>query len=170
MKQTMIAQPRTQDFDARMMKKALTLAHKSEKKGEVPIGALITDENGHILAQSTNLRESKCTILGHAELVVIHRANQKRQSWRLSGCTLYVTLEPCLMCAAALVQSRISRVVFAATDSKGGGLGGLYDLSKDQRLNHQLKCDGGLMAEESSQLLKKFFKMKRLAHKAAKKI
>lgn len=157
----MIAASVTQDFDAKMMKKALELAIKSEKKGEVPIGAVIVDRNGQILAQSTNLRETKCTVLGHAELVTIHRANQKLKSWRLNGCTLYVTLEPCLMCAAALVQSRISRVVFAATDPKGGGLGSLQNLSKDARLNHQFQVDHGLMSEESSLLLKKFFKMRR---------
>ena len=157
----MIAHAETQDFDAKMMKKAIDLAVKSEKKGEVPIGAVLVNEKGQILAQSTNLRETKCTVLGHAELVVIHRANQKQKSWRLNGCTLYVTLEPCLMCAAALVQARISRVVFGATDPKGGGLGSLQDLSKDLRLNHQFQVDRGLMSTESSQLLKNFFKIKR---------
>ncbi len=161
MEQTMSDAQRTQDFDAKMMKKALSLAVRSENKGEVPIGAVLVDENGQILAQSTNLRETKCTILGHAELVVIHRANQKRRSWRLNGCTLYVTLEPCLMCAAALVQSRISRVVYATKDPKGGGLGSLQDLSCDERLNHQFEVSSGLMAEEASQMLKKFFKSKR---------
>lgn len=155
-------QPETQIIDAKMMKKALRLAALSEKKGEVPIGAIIVDKNGQILAQATNLRESKCIVLGHAELVAIHRANQKRNSWRLNGCTLYVTLEPCLMCAAALVQTRIQRVVFAANDPKGGGLGSLCDLSKDQRLNHNFEVTSGVMAEESSLMLKKFFKSKRI--------
>jgi tRNA(adenine34) deaminase len=155
-------QPETQIIDAKMMKKALRLATLSEKKGEVPIGAIITDENGQILAQSTNLRETHCTVLGHAELVAIHRANKKRKSWRLNGCTLYVTLEPCMMCAAALVQSRIARVVFATSDPKGGGLGSLCDLSNDKRLNHQFEVSRGLMAEESSLMLKSFFRKKRL--------
>jgi tRNA(adenine34) deaminase len=161
MEQTMIGAAGTQEFDEKMMLLALKLAKKSENIGEVPIGAIITDKNGMILAKTTNLREGKCTVLGHAELVAIHRANQKLQSWRLNECTLYVTLEPCFMCAAALVQSRISRVVFAAHDPKGGALGSLENFSADSRFNHQFKVDSGLMAEQASELLKKFFKKKR---------
>ncbi len=161
MKQTMIALAGTQEFDEKMMTLALKLAEKSEAIGEVPIGAVITDKNGVILAKATNLRESKCTVLGHAELVAIHRANQKLQSWRLNDCTLYVTLEPCFMCAAALVQSRISRVVFATPDPKGGALGSLQNLSNDFRLNHQFNVESGLMKDSASLLLKKFFKKKR---------
>ncbi len=172
MKETMSSvkktQSRTPEFDEKMMRKALRLAESSELMGEVPIGAVITDENGNILAQSTNLRESKCTILGHAELVALHRANQKRKSWRLNGCTLYVTLEPCLMCAAALVQSRIDRVVYATPDPKGGGLGSLEDFSNDQRLNHRFDVTCGVLSEEASALLKNFFKNKRTVKKTTR--
>lgn len=161
MSQTKVFSPQTQEFDAKMMKIALKLARLSEKKGEVPIGSVLVDENGQILAQSTNLRETKSTVLGHSELVTLHRANQKINSWRLINCTLYVTLEPCVMCAAALVQSRIKRVVFAARDPKGGALVSLMSLGSDGRLNHQFEISEGLFADESSQMLKNFFRKKR---------
>lgn len=147
--------------DLKFMKLALKLAQRSEQLGEVPIGALVVDKNGEILAKATNLREKAHTILGHAELVAIHRANKKLKSWRLVDCTLYVTLEPCLMCAAALVQARVSRVVFATHDPKGGGLGSLIDFSNDSRLNHRFKVSCGVLQSECSQLLKNFFKKKR---------
>lgn len=147
--------------DLKFMKLALRLAKRSEQKGEVPIGAVVVSKNGEILAKATNLRESVHSVLGHAELVALHRASQKLQSWRLIGCTLYVTLEPCLMCAAALVQSRISRVVFATYDPKGGGLGSLTDLSSDSRLNHRFEVYTGILQNECSELLKNFFKKKR---------
>ncbi len=143
------------------MELALALARKAERVGEVPIGALVVDENGLILATATNLREQITTVIGHAELVALHRACKKRNSWRLSGCTLYVTLEPCFMCAGALVQARISRVVFGTHDPKGGALGSLTDLSIDKRLNHSFKVKSGVKASDCSHLLKTFFKKKR---------
>ena len=148
-------------MDEKFMRMALNIASRSENLGEVPIGALIVDKTGKILSRSTNLRETVTSVLGHAELVVLHRASQRLKSWRLIDCTLYVTLEPCLMCAAALIQSRIARVVFAATDPKGGGLGSLEDLSNDSRLNHQFAVSRGIFAEESEKLLKNFFKIRR---------
>ena len=149
------------NFDVKMMKRALDLARKSESLGEVPIGAVITDKNGKIIAQSTNLRETKCTVLGHAELAAVHRACKTLGSWRLTDCTLYVTLEPCFMCAGALVQSRIGRVVFGTRDPKGGALTTLAALGNDPRLNHQFKITEGILAEECGDILKKFFKKKR---------
>ncbi len=149
------------NFDLKMMKKALDLARKSESLGEVPIGAVITDKNGKIIAQATNLRETKCTVLGHAELVAIHRACKVLGSWRLTDCTLYVTLEPCFMCAGALVQSRISRVVFGARDPKGGALVSLESLGSLDQLNHSFKTDEGILANECGLILKNFFKQKR---------
>ena len=148
-------------FDLKMMKKALDLARKSESIGEVPIGAVITDKNGKIIVQSTNLRETKCTVLGHAELAAIHRACKTLGSWRLTDCTLYVTLEPCFMCSGALVQSRIGRVVFGARDPKGGALVSLGTLGNDTRLNHQFEITEGVLAEECGKVLKDFFKKKR---------
>jgi tRNA(adenine34) deaminase len=147
--------------DEKFMAMALKLAKKAETKGEVPIGALIVDKQGKIIAKATNLRETKQTTLGHAELVAIHRACQKLQSWRLIDCTLYVTLEPCFMCAGALVQSRIGRVVYGAHDPKGGALTSLAKLGNDSRLNHKFQMTSGVLQTECSDVLKKFFKIKR---------
>ena len=155
------ADDKQHQIDLKFMKKALELAKKSESIGEVPIAALVVDGNGHIIAQSMNLRETKTTVLGHAELVALHRACKKRGSWRLTDCTLYVTLEPCFMCAGALVQTRIKRVVFATHDPKAGALGSLANLSSHDKLNHRFEIQQGPLTEESSQLLKKFFKKKR---------
>ncbi len=161
----MISDGQTQLFDAnfdlKMMKKALSLAKRSELKGEVPIGALITDKNGQIIASATNSRETLCTVLGHAEMLALHRACKTKRSWRLIDCTLYVTLEPCFMCAGALVQSRISRVVYGAVDPKGGALVSLAQMGEDVRLNHRFVVRGGVLANECGGLLKDFFKKKR---------
>jgi tRNA(adenine34) deaminase len=127
----------------------------------VPIGAVIVDGSGRIIAKSTNLREKLKSTLGHAELVAVHRACKKVDSWRLIDCTLYVTLEPCFMCAGALVQARIKRVVYGALDPKGGALHSLHTLGNDSRLNHSFKVTGGVCAEESSAMLKNFFRKKR---------
>ena len=147
--------------DEKYMQLAFKQAVLSAKIGEVPIGAVIVDNKGKIVAHGTNLREKEKTALGHAELVAIHRACKKLNSWRLVGCTLYVTLEPCFMCAGALVQSRISRVVFATHDPKGGALETLAQLGNDPRLNHRFEITSGILANESSLLLKNFFKEKR---------
>jgi tRNA(adenine34) deaminase len=147
--------------DEKFMRLALKQAKLSEQLGEVPIGAIIVDKSGKIISKSTNLRETKLTTLGHAELVAIHRACKKLGSWRLIDCTLYVTLEPCFMCAGALVQSRISRVVYGALDPKGGALESLSQLGNDPRLNHQFNFKSGVLAQESTTLLKNFFKKKR---------
>lgn len=151
--------------DLDFMEVAIDLAHRSEAKGEVPIGALIVDDTGKVIAKATNLRETNLTVLGHAELVAIHRACKKLKTWRLTGCTLYVTLEPCHMCAGALVQSRIKRVVFGAFDPKGGALGTLTNLAEDKRLNHNFETIGGIKQEECAHQLKTFFKKKRTEKK-----
>jgi tRNA(adenine34) deaminase len=161
MTSSMKTQEFDENFDLAMMKKALKLARKSELNGEVPIGALIVDKNKQVIATATNLRESKCSVLGHAELVALHRAGKVRQSWRLTDCTLYVTLEPCFMCAGALVQSRISRVVFGATDPKGGALVSLATMGSDVRLNHRFDITSGVLGEDCGMILKNFFKQKR---------
>lgn len=148
-------------IDLKFMRKAIALTRMSELAGEVPVAALIVDKEGRIISRSTNLRETKNTVLGHAELVAIHRACKKLGSWRLLGCTLYVTLEPCFMCAGALVQSRIDRVVFATPDPKAGALGSLANLAEHPKLNHKFVVQQGPLQEESSQMLKKFFKNKR---------
>lgn len=160
----LIARPfaEAHQHDERFIDRTIDLALRGQAAGEVPIGAIVVDEKGAILATATNLREQNLTVLGHAELIALHRACRKRKSWRLTGCTLYVTLEPCFMCTGALVQSRISRVVFGAFDPKGGALGSLADLSIDKRLNHNFSVRGGVKAHECGLLLKEFFKKKRI--------
>ncbi len=147
--------------DHKYMQLAFKLAKNAQRKGEVPIGAVIIDNQGAVIGKSGNKREQLSTVLGHAELVALHRACKSKNSWRLIGCTLYVTLEPCYMCAGALVQSRIQRVVFATHDPKAGAMGSLEDLSKHPKLNHRFEAESGLMKHECSSLLKNFFKTKR---------
>jgi tRNA(adenine34) deaminase len=143
------------------MKMAIELAQRAAEKDEVPVGAVLIDSQGQKLAQGFNLRESLHTTLGHAEILALHRASKLKKSWRLPETTLYVTLEPCLMCAGALLQSRVKRVVFGAYDPKGGAFGTLYNVSQDKRLNHQIEVVGGFMEDECARLLKDFFKKKR---------
>lgn len=151
--------------DRKFMHLAFKLAKSAQNKGEVPIGAVVVDGNGRVIGKSGNKREQLNTVLGHAELVALHRACKAKNSWRLIDCTLYVTLEPCYMCAGALVQARIKRVVFATHDPKAGAMGSLEDLSKHAKLNHRFQCDHGLMQLECSDLLKNFFKQKRAEKK-----
>ena len=143
------------------MAKAIQLAKRGEALGEVPIGALVVNEKGEIISTATNLRENSQSVIGHAEIVALHRAGKRLKSWRLTGCTLYVTLEPCFMCSGALVQSRISIVVFGALDPKAGALGSLTNLALDKRLNHNFEVLGGVRAEECSLILKTFYAGKR---------
>ena len=154
--------------EKKLMDRCLRLANSAQKKGEIPIGALVIDDNGKVLSQSGNLREQKQTVLGHCELVVLHNACKKQASWRLSNCTLFVTLEPCHMCAAAIMQARIKKVVFAAHDSKGGAFGSKVNLSATPEMHHHIEVRSGLLSEESSQMIKKFFKRRRAENKSAK--
>ena len=147
--------------DLKYMTQALALAKKAETQGEVPIGAVIIDGNGTVIARAANKRETLNTVLGHAELVALHQACKKKNSWRLIDCTMYVTLEPCFMCAGALVQARIKRVVFATHDPKAGAMGSIDDLSKHAKLNHRFTAESGLLQNECSHMLKDFFKKKR---------
>jgi tRNA(adenine34) deaminase len=142
------------------MEKALNLARKAALRDEVPVGAVIV-KNDQILAVGSNRRELWQSPTGHAELIAIQRASRKLKSWRLNDCTLFVTLEPCTMCAGALVQARFSRVVFGAYDAKGGALKSLYELGNDSRLNHKFETVGGILEADCAKLLKDFFKTKR---------
>lgn len=142
------------------MKKALQLAHKAAARGEVPVAALVVGPEG-LIAHAINTRERQQTPLGHAELFALHKASQKRGSWRLSDCTLYVTLEPCVMCAGAIQQSRIGRVVYGAVDPKAGAVESLFNVLSDQRLNHQVEITAGVLKEDCSRLLQNFFKDRR---------
>lgn len=135
------------------------MAQKAAKKGEVPVGALIIESKTNTLvSKAYNLRESLASPLGHAELLAIHRAAKELNSWRLSGHTLYVTLEPCVMCAGAITQARLDRVVFGATDPKGGAVMSLYHLLSDARLNHQTLYTGQVLEQDCGELLKLFFR------------
>jgi len=142
------------------MSMALKEAEAAARDGETPVGAVVVCE-GAVVARARNSRESDNDPTAHAELIAIREAAKKLGRWRLSDCTVYVTLEPCPMCAGALVNARIGRVVFGASDPKAGSLGTLYDLSSDARLNHSFEVVSGVMAEESSQMLKQFFQQLR---------
>lgn len=139
------------------MRLAIAEAVKARSQGEVPIGAIIV-QNNEIVATGYNLRESTQETLSHAELIAIREANRKLGSWRLEGCTLYVTLEPCPMCAGAIVQSRIKRVVYGAPDPKAGCVGTIMNLLKEPRFNHQVEVSTGILFDECRTLLTNFFK------------
>jgi tRNA(adenine34) deaminase len=149
-----------QSIDEQWMKAALKEAEIAYGLGEVPIGAVLVRDD-QILASAHNLRETAHDPTAHAEVLVLRRAAEELGHWRLTGTTLYVTLEPCPMCAGALVNARISRLVFGAFDPKAGAAGSLLDLLRDERLNHRLAVDGGVLAEECGGLLRKFFAERR---------
>lgn len=143
--------------DEKFMQAAINEAIKAREIDEVPIGAVIV-LNGEIIAKGYNLRETSQQTLSHAELTAIEAANKKVGSWRLEDCTLYVTLEPCPMCAGAIVQSRMKRVVYGAPDPKAGCAGTLFNLLDEPRFNHQVEVTSGVLQEECANLLIDFFK------------
>lgn len=157
----------TTAHDEKWMKKALQLGRKAAVRDEVPVAAIVVGPEG-LISYAINTRERQQTPLGHAEILALHKASQKRGSWRLSDCTLYVTLEPCIMCAGAIQQSRVARVVYGATDPKAGGVHSLYQILNDPRLNHQVEVTGGLLENECSELLQSFFKDRRVEKKTDK--
>jgi tRNA(adenine34) deaminase len=138
------------------MGKAIREARKAEQLGEVPIGAVIVRE-GEIIGRGHNLRESRHDPVAHAELLAVRQAARRSGNWRLTGATLYVTLEPCIMCMGALILARIDTVVFGCRDPKAGAAGSLYDLSCDPRLNHRFSLVDGVRGEECSAMLSQFF-------------
>ena len=141
--------------DVYFMKKALAQAKRAYDIGEVPVGAVIV-KDGKIIARAYNQRETKKSATAHAELTAIQKACKKLSGWRLSGCTLYVTLEPCVMCAGAIVNSRIDRVVIATAEPKAGAMGSVTDLN-ELPLNHKPIVEYGILGEECSKILKDFF-------------
>jgi tRNA(adenine34) deaminase len=143
--------------DRTYMLLALEQAQAAEKLGEVPIGAVVVCD-GAVVATGFNRRETDHDPAGHAELLAIREAAQRLERWRLSDCTVYVTLEPCPMCAGLMHQARIGRCVYAAPDPKAGALGTLYDLHDDERLNHRFEVTSGVCEEESAELLRGFFR------------
>ncbi len=146
--------------DEYFMRQALARARKAESLDEVPVGAVIVRE-GRVIASGYNLRESRQDATLHAEMVAIRRACKKLGSFRLEGCTLYVTLEPCPMCAGAIVNARLPRIVYGASDPKAGCCGTLYELCTDPRFNHRAEVKGGVLAAECGEVLTSYFRKKR---------
>lgn len=144
------------------MREALAEAGVASARGDVPVGAVVLDESGAVVATGHNTRESQGDPTGHAEVVALRAAAAARGEWRLGGCTLVVTLEPCTMCAGALVLARVDRVVFGAWDDKLGAVGSLWDVVRDRRLNHRPEVVAGVLAEESGALLDRFFARQRV--------
>lgn len=151
--------------DEAYMQLAIEEAKKAEAVGEVPIGAIIVHED-QVIARGHNQRETSQTTLSHAELIAIRQANEWIGSWRLEACTLFVTLEPCPMCAGAIVQSRVKRVVYGATDPKAGCAGTLMNLLQENRFNHQVDVEKGVLGEACGMLLTAFFRALRKKKKA----
>jgi tRNA(adenine34) deaminase len=147
-------------LDEKFMALALEQAEEAARSGEVPIGAVLIYE-GAVLAADRNRREELKDATAHAEILVMRRGGELLGGWRLNACTLYVTLEPCPMCAGAMVQARIDRLVFGAADPKGGAAGTLYDIVRDRRLNHLLAVTSGVLESECAALLQKFFRERR---------
>jgi tRNA(adenine34) deaminase len=143
------------------MRSALDVARLALASDDVPVGAVVFDSTGVIIGRGFNQREALGDPTAHAELLAIRAASSALGSWRLDGCTLVVTLEPCAMCAGALVQARVSRLVFGAYDPKAGAVGSLWDLVRDRRLNHRPEVIAGVLAAESSTLLRTFFESHR---------
>ena len=139
------------------MGKALFLANRARETGDVPVGAVVVDENGRIIGRGWNCREANHDPAGHAEIVALREAGRARGTWRLTGCTLIVTLEPCTMCAGAILASRIDRVVFGAWDPKAGAAGSLRDVLRDARVPHPTEVIGGVLAQEAAMQLRSFF-------------
>jgi tRNA(adenine34) deaminase len=139
------------------MREALVLARAALDWGDVPIGALVLSPDGEVIGRGSNVRERDGDPTGHAEVVALREAAATTGEWRLAGCTLVVTLEPCTMCAGASVLARVDRLVFGAYDEKAGAVGSLWDVVRDRRLNHRPEVLGGVLAEESTALLEEFF-------------
>ena len=146
----------------RFMKEAIKEAKKAELIDEVPIGCVIV-KDGKIISRGHNIRETKQNPIGHAEIVAITKASKKLKSWRLDGCDIYITLEPCIMCSGAIIQSRIKHIYFGAFDPKGGALGSSIDVLKADNINHHPDVTSGALKEECSSLLTNYFKNKRKA-------
>lgn len=143
--------------DEYFIKEALKEAEKAYRKGEIPVGALIV-VNGQIVARTYNQKETTCDPTAHAEILAIREASKILKNWRLTGATLYITKEPCIMCCGAIINARIKRVVYGCNDPKGGGAISLYRILSDNRLNHQVEIKSGILEEECRQILQKFFR------------
>ena len=143
--------------DEELMRQALALAALAAGDDDVPVGAVVVDAAGTVIGTGRNTRERDGDPTGHAEIVAMREAAAALGAWRLEGCTLVVTLEPCTMCAGALVAARIERLVFGAFDEKAGAVGSLWDVVRDRRLNHRPEVVSGVLADDSAELLRDFF-------------
>ena len=142
------------------MKEAIKEAKKAQLIDEVPIGCVIVKDD-KIIARGHNQRETKQSPIGHAEIIAINKASKKLKSWRLEGCDIYVTLEPCIMCSGAIIQSRINKVYYGASDPKGGALGSSINVLEANNINHHPKVVSGILQEECSSIITNYFKAKR---------
>lgn len=154
------ATARDDEFDRRMMERALGLARQAAELGEIPIGAVVV-RDGEILAEAHNLRETTGDPTAHAERLALSAAGQALGDWRLGGCWLYATLEPCAMCAGAIVLSRVSRLIYGAADPKAGACRSLYRLVEDRRMNHRATVTTGVLESECGEILRLFFHNRR---------
>lgn len=143
------------------MRRALDLARRAATAGDVPVGAVVLSERGDVLATAANARERRGDPTAHAEILALRAAARTRGTWRLAGCTLVVTLEPCAMCAGALVLARVACLVYGAADPKAGAVGSVFDLVRDPRLNHRPEVISGVLAEDAAALLESFFRVRR---------
>jgi tRNA(adenine34) deaminase len=148
--------------DDEWMRLALDEARLADLAGEVPIGAIVVDGSGTVIGRGHNQREAIADPTAHAEVLAIRDAAARRGGWRLDGCSLVVTLEPCTMCAGAIVLARLDRLVYGATDPKAGAVGSLWDVVRDRRLNHRAEVVSGIRADECGELLRSWFQTRRL--------
>ncbi len=151
---------RAHEEELKFMRIALSEAAKALEEGEVPVGACIV-KAGEVISSAHNRMEAESDPTSHAEIRAIREAANKLGSWRLTGCTLYVTLEPCAMCAGAIVQARMDRVAYAASDPKAGACGSVFDIPRDFRLNHFVEVSEGLLEDDSRRMLQEFFGARR---------
>lgn len=149
------------EADERGMLRALALAREAADAGEIPVGAVVLDAAGGVVAEGRNIREETHDPTGHAEVVALRDAAASRGTWNLEGHTLVVTLEPCVMCAGAILQARIGRVVFGAWDEKAGAAGSMYDVLRDRRLPYRAEVIGGVAQDAATALLRDFFEARR---------
>ncbi|MDL1958696.1 MAG: tRNA adenosine(34) deaminase TadA [Deltaproteobacteria bacterium] len=147
--------------DVKYMELALEQAGVAARQGEVPVGAVLVDERGQVLARACNMPARQCDPTAHAEILVLRQGAKRVGSYRLTGTTLYVTIEPCPMCAGAIVLARIKRLVYGAQDPKTGACATLYNIVQDSRLNHRLEVSRGILAEECRSLIQAFFQKRR---------
>jgi tRNA(adenine34) deaminase len=144
-----------------LMLEALALAREADVHGEVPVGAVLADGTGAVIARAANAPIARDDPTAHAEMLVLRAAGRALGNYRLPGCVLYVTLEPCVMCVGALLHARISRIVYGAPDPKTGACGSVFDLAASSKMNHRIEVIGGVLAEEGGALLKQFFAARR---------